>query len=210
MGQRNVPRVCEHCGVDFLAYRAFVNKGQARFCSNHCSAEARRMNLADTFEERVVKTPTCWLWTGYKNSYGYGLFSLGRHGKTFNVPVHRFAWESRNGPIPAGGHVLHSCDVPSCVNPDHLRLGTHTENMADMVTRKRLAIGSRHGMARLTEAQVAEIKGLYARGGILQSEIARRYNVVQQTISRIVTGKDWGHVSMVPPPATDIARQAAT
>lgn len=75
----------------------------------------------------------CWLWTGYCDSKGYGI--AGFKGKARKA--HRVSFELTFGPIPAGAHVLHSCDNPPCVNPHHLHLGTHTDNMREKVARGR-------------------------------------------------------------------------
>ena len=71
----------------------------------------------------------CWLWIAYRDSKGYGSFGL--DGKVRKA--HRVAYELTYGPLPEGAHVLHSCDNPSCVNPQHLRAGTHVDNMRDRV-----------------------------------------------------------------------------
>jgi len=82
----------------------------------------------------------CWMWEGttYKNGYGW----IKAFGKV--VSVHRFSYELHKGPIPEGMHILHSCDVRRCVNPDHLRAGTHKENMAEAADRGRMRSGSSH------------------------------------------------------------------
>jgi len=79
----------------------------------------------------------CWLWTAGRAWNGYGRFQCIENGKTRRVAAHRFAYERLVGAIPAGLELLHSCDTPACVNPAHLRPGTHAENMADMVERGR-------------------------------------------------------------------------
>ena len=96
--------------------------------------------MRERFWSKVNKTEGCWLWTGGKN-YGYGQFWDGRKPQQ----AHRISWGIHCGPIPDGLWVLHRCDVPSCVNPAHLFLGTHTDNMRDAATKGRLAIGERNG-----------------------------------------------------------------
>lgn len=82
----------------------------------------------------------CWLWEGAKYGNGYGwIKSFGRI-----VSAHRFSYELHKGPIPDGMHILHSCDVKHCVNPDHLRTGTHAENMVEAGERGRMRSGSSH------------------------------------------------------------------
>jgi hypothetical protein len=83
----------------------------------------------DRFWSKVQKTDTCWLWTSTRNPFGYGrVYWRGR----MNVRAHRLAWELTYGAIPEGRWVLHSCDTPSCVRPDHLFLGDARTNVADM------------------------------------------------------------------------------
>jgi hypothetical protein len=91
------------------------------------------------FWPKVRKTETCWLWTGTKNERGYG-FTTYTDGR--NAKAHRVAWELTNGPIPEGLWVLHRCDVPSCVRPDHLFLGDAKENTRDMHAKGRARNGN--------------------------------------------------------------------
>lgn len=86
------------------------------------------------FWNKVEKTTSCWLWIGSKTGSGYG--KLKRKGKFYTA--HRVSWEVYNGPIPKGMLVLHTCDVRNCVNPKHLFLGTHQDNMDDMVRKGRV------------------------------------------------------------------------
>lgn len=86
----------------------------------------------------VEKTETCWLWKGYRRTDGYG--GYGPH------LVHRYAYEFARGPIPQGLCVCHSCDVKNCVNPDHLFIGTYSDNMQDASKKGRMASGQRNGM----------------------------------------------------------------
>ena len=85
---------------------------------------------------RVTKSDGCWTWAGTVNRQGYGVIGLGARG-TGKKLVHRLAWELLRGPIPPGLHVLHRCDNPPCVNPDHLFPGTVGDNNRDMVEKKR-------------------------------------------------------------------------
>jgi hypothetical protein len=92
--------------------------------------------VAERFWEKVDKSGECWTWrpvTG-RHPFGYGMFTP-QHGQ--RVTSHRFSWQLAHGPIPSGLFVLHKCDNPPCVRPDHLFLGTHKDNMADMKAKKR-------------------------------------------------------------------------
>lgn len=93
------------------------------------------MTFEDRFFEKVSPEPNsgCHLWTAHCNREGYGTFKL--EGK--KARAHRVAWEIANGPIPDGLHVCHTCDVPECVNPSHLWVGTNTDNMRDCVKKGR-------------------------------------------------------------------------
>jgi len=90
--------------------------------------------VAERFWEKVDKTDGCWLWTASRTTSGYGQFC-----PVGNVPrkAHRIAWELTYGPVPEGAHVLHRCDTPLCVRPDHLFLGDAAANVDDMWTKSR-------------------------------------------------------------------------
>ncbi len=139
---------------------------------------------ADRFWPLVERTPGCWLWTGARYPRGYGNFNVHGRGR----PAHRVAWELTHGPIPDGRLVCHACDNPGCVRPDHLFLGTQSDNMCDMAAKGRHAYprGEDHPQARLSNADRAEIRRLYAAGAISQAAIAERFGVCQSHVSRIV------------------------
>jgi hypothetical protein len=90
-------------------------------------------SIALRLEEQTNKTDSCWLWTGRLQPSGYALITVKQKGRS----VHRLAWEVANGPIPDGLFVLHRCDVRHCLNPAHLFLGTHGDNMRDMFAKRR-------------------------------------------------------------------------
>lgn len=137
----------------------------------------------------VAPEPTtgCWLWTGrrFANGYGYAYF-LGK-----SVLVHRLSWLLCRGAVPDGLCVLHRCDVKACVNPSHLFLGTHADNVADKVAKRRQAKRTGHGRARLSEEDVAEIRRAHAQDAVSATELARRFGVGRTTIGHIIAGRTW-------------------
>jgi HNH endonuclease len=148
--------------------------------------------LADRFWEKVIKTEGCWDWGAHRTALGYGRFNRGK----VVVLAHRMSWELHNGPIPKGMHVLHHCDRPQCVNPAHLWLGTHAENMADMVKKNRVSrvprvCGVKNNMAKLNWEKVTAIRWRRACAREPYAELAREYGVDQSLIGQIVNFKIW-------------------
>lgn len=145
---------------------------------------------AEFFWAKVKKQEGCWLWQARVNRKGYGELGTGSvaRGTKQTWLAHRFSWVLHSGEIPPGLFVLHRCDQPACVNPDHRFLGTNADNMADAAKKNRLPLGSRHWNARLTEADIAEIKRRRSLG-MKQAAIARQFGVGQDHVSRIVKGK---------------------
>ncbi len=128
----------------------------------------------------------CIEFTGYKDRNGYGIVSVS--GK--NKRAHRVAYETAFGQIPAGLVVRHTCDNPSCVNPDHLRTGTHLDNMRDKVDRGRQAKGDSRSNSKLNDDAVRFIRNSELRN----SELAEMFNVSRPIISDVRRGKRWAHV----------------
>jgi HNH endonuclease len=159
-----------------------------------------RIPLADRFWANVQKTDGCWSWTGEKNRLGYGRFfievQVDAQGRRFNIRnmAHRFAWQLTYGTITDELRVLHHCDNPSCVRPDHLFLGTHQDNSNDMIAKERQLKGAQHGRAKLTEADVLTIRARYAAGGISHRALARQYGVGGTTIMHILHRENWRHL----------------
>ncbi len=137
--------------------------------------------------ERGNQPHSCWLWRGRKLPSGYGRL----HVKGRDAYAHRIAYEIVNGSIPKGLVICHKCDEHLCVNPDHLFLGTHADNVADKVAKRRHCFGTKHWLAKLTDKDVTEIREAYLKGGVSQQALAERYNVSRSRISPIVRGKQW-------------------
>ena len=135
----------------------------------------------------------CWEWRGFRDPRGYGKISIGGSCRL----AHRAAWIINNGDIPNGLCVLHACDNPPCCRIDHLFLGTKGENNKDRAAKGRTRTGVRAGefsaTSKLTNAEVFEIRKMYAKG-IFQKEIAKIYRITQSAVSRAVSGKRWGHI----------------
>ncbi len=136
----------------------------------------------------------CWLWTeAQKGRYalshkGYGMIKW----RGIGLSAHRFSWEIHNGPIPNGMWVLHRCDNPPCVNPEHLFLGTALDNNRDRDAKGRKApfIGETHGRAKLTQQQVYDIR----QSALSNIVLARTYNVTRSLISKIRLRNIWTHI----------------
>jgi hypothetical protein len=140
------------------------------------------------FEDRFIPEPNsgCWLWLGGTQSKGYGVFGP----KKAKVLASRFSYEKYRGPVPAKLHVLHKCDTPSCVNPNHLFVGTRRDNMQDASRKGRMHPGEADGMAKLTQQQVDQIRQ-DASNGISNASLAQQFNVHRSQISRIVNRRRW-------------------
>ena len=129
----------------------------------------------------------CLPWTGARDRHGYGQIYVARRQ---HDTAHRVAFVLGGGVLPPGGAVLHRCDRPWCVAFAHLWAGTKAENSADMAAKGRSIGGERNPQARLTEADVAEVRAL-AAAGMYQRRIAARFGIGQPAVSRIVRGRRW-------------------
>jgi|DEB0MinimDraft_6_1074348.scaffolds.fasta_scaffold137259_2 hypothetical protein len=139
-------------------------------------------DIKERFEDKFIPEPNsgCWLWTAAvrKPTEGYGAFYYkGRHH-----PAHRISYMLYKGGVPGDVHVCHTCDTPECVNPEHLFLGTHTDNMRDKVAKGRFRNGDRN--KRVTDDEVEDIRASSETGVAL----ARRYGISQSLISMIRSG----------------------
>ena len=157
-------------------------KGQPlRFLHGHRSPHP----VENRFWSKVDKSGDCWLWTGYRMSDGYGTIDIDNR----MVLTHRYSYELHNGSIPNGMCVCHTCDNPACVNPAHLWLGTHTDNMRDMVRKGRRNMV--RGRAKLTESQVTEMRRKHARGGITYVTLSVEYGIDRTTVGNLIRRETW-------------------
>jgi hypothetical protein len=169
---------------------------------NHCSRshasldrKFKPITIEERFWNRVNKKGIneCWEWTGAKRSDGYGTFSMGKRSQF--MMAHRYSWMLANGrDIPDGLLVLHNCDNPTCVNPNHLRVGTDADNVRDMWDRNRARTGvlpgELNGMSKLTWDKVREIRTKYSRK-LNTYRLSEEYGVSEVMIAKIIRGDNW-------------------
>ena len=150
------------------------------------------VSLKERFEDKceLVTESGCWLWLAYVDRNGYGQIQVDKKTRY----AHQVSYELYVGPITEWMHVLHKCDNPCCVNPYHLFLGTHSDNIADIMKKGRSPKGVKNGHAKLVESQIIKIRQQYETGNYSQRDLARKYNTAQHNISRIASGKRWAHV----------------
>ena len=129
----------------------------------------------------------CRLWIRHCVRGGYGQVSY--RGK--QVLAHRLSYEISVGPVPEGLCVIHSCHTPACINPDHLRVGTHQDNSDDMVRAGRSASGEKHGRTKLTFEKVQDIRQKYNSGDYTLSVLSSLFGVSKTHVSYIIRGKTW-------------------
>lgn len=137
----------------------------------------------------------CWEWTSAKDPSGYGLMWLTRVGYK-SVKAHRISYELEYGSIPQGMNVLHQCDNPPCVNPEHLFIGTNADNVADKIRkgREKHPSGEDHPGSKLTWDQVREIRRRFKRVSkrvCNVEELSKEFNISTSTIRYIISGKLW-------------------
>lgn len=182
-------RVCDWCRKEFKAV-----KGTQRFCRDECKFWPK--------VDRSGGPDACWQWTSCLNDSGYGYFwSPNKH----YTSAHRFSYTLACGPIGAGLFIMHSCDNPKCVNPQHLRPGTAADNVRDRDAKERQARGKdrtkflnrtngeRNANAKMTDELVMQIcrDGLE---GLFPGEIAKKHGFSSTNVSRILRGESWKHL----------------
>lgn len=153
----------------------------------------RTLNIAERLEHAgwTVTASGCWEFNGSRR-HGYGQIALA--GKR-NEIASRAAYMAWVGPIEAGLFVCHRCDNPPCINPAHLFLGSHDENVQDCVSKSRNVHGVRQWKSKLTDEDARGVRETYATGLYTQRQVGEMFGIVQTTVSAVITGKHWKHVA---------------
>jgi len=153
------------------------------------------------FWAKVEKGESCWIWKGSKRNKGYGAFVWANScGTVIQGRAHRFSYEIHKGVIPKGMFVLHKCDEPSCVNPEHLFIGSNQDNVDDMMKKGRhvkggtyskgkYPKGENHHNSKLTEKKVNEIRT--DKQNMSYSALSKKYKIAVGHLHRIITKKAW-------------------
>ncbi len=166
-----------------MSRKLLRRKDRPRSCG--CS---RVINSIKIFEANIEKTEGCWIWKGSIKKDGYGKIG-------YKSSAHRRSYEYYKGEIPKGLCVCHSCDIRSCVNPDHLFLGTYKENSQDAVKKGRMTRGSRVENSILTEQMVLDIRKMRLSGKEY-SEISKHFGIRKATIAHACKNRGWKHVAL--------------
>ncbi len=162
-------------------------------------ARSDRTPIEQRFWPKVQKGEGCWIWTGCLDRRGYGQINRGGNAGG-HIKAHRLSYQIAHGDLPSSAHVLHRCDTPSCVRPDHLFLGDHAANMRDMWAKGRGRcdgagrLGSANGNHRLTEAQVESIFRRH-RAGEPSRKLGREFGVAKTLVLFISKGQVWPHIT---------------
>jgi len=182
-------RSCDQCGKDYEGWGEF-------YCSRACRSLADigkfRVKPGVRFWRKVLigGLLECWEWKAARTTRsGYGIMQF----KGRPQPSHRIAWMLTYGAIPKGLYVLHKCDNPPCVNPNHLFLGTQKDNMADCVSKGRSAKGSKSGKSKLVEADVIAIRKM-GNSGVARKVIAEQFHISATHVHALLSRKEWRHL----------------
>lgn len=176
--------------------RGLCGKHYKRFTryGDPLAGEKNHAPLEERFWRNVEKTDGCWFWKGTKARNAYGIIQTGGKGAK-SVTVHRLSYMMHHGEIPDDHVIMHSCDNPSCVNPDHLSAGTYQENALDAIQKGRHArmapVGSKNGKAVLDDDKVRYIR---ASVGVSHVKLAKELGVSVSCVKGVRSGRTWGHI----------------
>lgn len=145
--------------------------------------------VQERFDDKWTPEPNsgCWLWYGARDRDGYGIFQVSTRNP---CRAHRFSYESAKGGVPQGLRVLHKCDMPPCVNPDHLFLGDDKANQIDSARKGRC------GSQKITIEQVKEIRARWKSGDATQAAMCAEYGLSVGMMSSLISGRKWAHVDL--------------
>ncbi len=190
-GKRTTIWLCQcDCGNERICERSFLISKSIRSCG--CQ---RVFDYEFDHEERffkyVIKSEGCWIWSGCKDKKGYGQFNL----KNKTMFSHRFSYELKYGKIPEKMCVCHKCDTPSCVNPDHLFLGTNKENLRDMISKGRKIVrkGVEKNNSKMNDEKVKKMRELYDNGNTVL-QLSKLFQISESSTYYICKRKSWKHV----------------
>ncbi len=146
---------------------------------------SNKIPTVDRFWRSVKKTKTCWLWTASTDTNGYG--QIRNNGRA--ITVHRFSYELHKGKIPNGNWygtmcVMHTCDIPSCVNPNHLILGTQQDNIKDRDNKGRMS-------CKINKKIADKIRKLYKPYKVSQYKLAKKFGIARGTVEDIIHNRIW-------------------
>lgn len=188
--QQKYKCLCD-CGIVRVIDRTSLYRVENSTYCNYCKPKSiKERLLASSIPE---PNSGCWIWLGgLSKDSGYGNISI----NGVSVKAHRVSFEEFVRPIPAGKEVCHSCDFPPCINPEHLFVGSHFENMQDRdrKQRRKAPVGVTNGFSILTDEDVRGIRVMLQRRTETQEEIGRLYGISGATVSLIKKGKRWSHV----------------
>lgn len=197
---------CRVCGGEFPPEMFPPDSRRCRKCGSRAvqewklraRAKARPMTEHDMlrFWAKVDKSGECWTWKGARNRQGYGRFWTGSRQR----PAHAALWEYLHGPVLSKMEVCHKCDNPPCCNPDHLFLGTKSDNMQDCTAKGRHGMqvkpesvprGEQQWHACLTEEIALAIWHRFYAGGVTKIALAREYGVGKHAVYKLLAGQSW-------------------
>lgn len=191
-----MPRVsCMRCGKLFTLNPSSL-RPKGNFCSRPCARIGQWPTMRERFEQKYIPEPNsgCWLWLGSASGKTLRAYLPKPGHRNTSLVAARVAWELYRGSIPSGMLVCHTCDNALCVNPEHLYLGTYSDNRADAVARGNWSIkyanGVAHGLAKLTDTEVLEIRSSTESS----RSLAVLFGVHPTQIQRIRARKTWRHI----------------
>jgi hypothetical protein len=145
-------------------------------------------NVIARFWSKVNKTDSCWLWIANTCRDGYGNITANK----IQYKAHRYSLMIHGAAVPKGSIVMHTCDNPSCVRPEHLIVATQRDNIKDKVNKNRQAKGESNALSKLTESTVLEIRSLYPTLSI--RKLSRKYNTCENNVRAIIKRETWKHI----------------